>query len=202
VFWLDWGEAENWLQGKRVAAAVVQALLHWSAGVSKLQAVTVPSPQCTCTHHWRLAAHPAYGYNTLAPPLPRLCRMHLQVTAAEGFGKARLFEILDDLEEKTRPIMTEAKARLAKEKGESALEPHNIGYALAGLCCVAGAGVLRVCVCVCRRVGTRGVCIVVSIHQCCATCSFACCCLNFDIHPSWSLTGVLCYAVPPAPLHR
>jgi hypothetical protein len=43
-----------------------------------------------------------------------------------------LFEILDDLEEKTRPIMVEARQRLAKEKGESALEPHNIGYALAG----------------------------------------------------------------------
>lgn len=56
----------------------------------------------------------------------------LKVTAAEGFGKARLFEILDDLEEKTRPIMAEARARLAKEKGESALEPHNMGYALAG----------------------------------------------------------------------
>lgn len=55
-----------------------------------------------------------------------------QVTAAEGFGKTRLFEILDDLEEKTRPIMQEARQRLAKEKGESALEPHNMGYALAG----------------------------------------------------------------------
>jgi hypothetical protein len=54
------------------------------------------------------------------------------VTAAEGFGKQRLFEILDDLEEKTRPIMQEARQRLTKEKGASALEPHNIGYALAG----------------------------------------------------------------------
>lgn len=67
-----------------------------------------------------------------------LCSCCTQVTAAEGFGKTRLFEILDDLEEKTRPIMQEARQRLAKEKGESALEPHNMGYALAGtlaVCC-------------------------------------------------------------------
>lgn len=61
-----------------------------------------------------------------------MCLCRSQVTAAEGFGKTRLFEILDDLEEKTRPIMQEARQRLAKEKGESALEPHNMGYALAG----------------------------------------------------------------------
>jgi hypothetical protein len=57
----------------------------------------------------------------------------LQVTAAEGFGKTRLFEILDDLEAKTRPIMEAARQRLAKEKGPSALEPHNISQALAGM---------------------------------------------------------------------
>lgn len=41
-----------------------------------------------------------------------------QVTAAEGFGKVRLFEILDDLEGKTRPIMEAARKRLAE--GEQA----------------------------------------------------------------------------------
>lgn len=56
----------------------------------------------------------------------------VQVTAAEGFGKTRLFEILDDLEVKTRPIMEEARQRLAKEKGDAALQPHNISHALAG----------------------------------------------------------------------
>ncbi|WIA33193.1 hypothetical protein OEZ86_006339 [Tetradesmus obliquus] len=55
-----------------------------------------------------------------------------KVTAAEGFGKTRLFEILDDLEAKTRPIMEAARQRLAKEKGPAALEPHNISQALAG----------------------------------------------------------------------
>ncbi|GLC57208.1 hypothetical protein PLESTB_001198900 [Pleodorina starrii] len=55
-----------------------------------------------------------------------------KVTAAEGFGKSRLFSILDDLEAKTAPIMTAARARLAEEKGAAALEPHNLSYALAG----------------------------------------------------------------------
>ncbi|KAG2444565.1 hypothetical protein HXX76_001310 [Chlamydomonas incerta] len=55
-----------------------------------------------------------------------------KVTAAEGFGKTRLFEIMDDLEAKTRPIMAAARERLAREKGASALEPWNMSYALAG----------------------------------------------------------------------
>lgn len=66
------------------------------------------------------------------------CNCMLQVTAAEGFGKVRLFEILDDLETKTRPIMEAARQRLAKEKGQDALQPHNISHALAGggkICC-------------------------------------------------------------------
>jgi hypothetical protein len=54
------------------------------------------------------------------------------VTAAEGFGKKRLFEILDDLEGKTRPINQEARERLAAEKGAEALEAHNISHSLAG----------------------------------------------------------------------
>jgi hypothetical protein len=62
-----------------------------------------------------------------------------QVTAAEGFGKARLFEIMDDLESKTRGINEAARAALAKDKGAAALEPHNIGHALAGGCCVLRA---------------------------------------------------------------
>lgn len=72
------------------------------------------------THH--------YGFKYLCA----LYTCHAQVTAAEGFGKTRLFEILDDLEVKTRPIMEEARQRLAREKGEAALQPHNISHALAG----------------------------------------------------------------------
>ncbi|GFR51274.1 hypothetical protein Agub_g13582 [Astrephomene gubernaculifera] len=55
-----------------------------------------------------------------------------KVTSAEGFGKSRLFSILDDLETRTAPIMAAARERLAREKGEAALEPHNLSYSLAG----------------------------------------------------------------------
>ena len=39
------------------------------------------------------------------------------MTQAEGFGKRRLFEIMDDLEVKTRPILEAALAALSKDKG-------------------------------------------------------------------------------------
>lgn len=56
------------------------------------------------------------------------------MTAAEGFGKRRLFEILDGLEAQTAPLMREARERLAKEKGAAALEPYNMSYFMAGGC--------------------------------------------------------------------
>ena len=56
----------------------------------------------------------------------------LQVSASEGFGKRRLFEILDDLEKQTRPINEAARKLLAAEKGEEALQPYNMPYALSG----------------------------------------------------------------------
>ena len=61
-----------------------------------------------------------------SPPAPP------QVTAAEGFGKRRLFEIMDDLERSSRPIMDAARERVARDKGEDALQPWNISYKLAG----------------------------------------------------------------------
>lgn len=63
------------------------------------------------------------------PPRAASCP---QVTAAEGFGKRRLFEIMDDLEAKTRGLNEDARKKLAAEKGASALEAHNISHALAG----------------------------------------------------------------------
>ena len=42
-----------------------------------------------------------------------------KVTQSEGFGKKRLFEMLDELEERTRPTMEKARANLVKEKGLS-----------------------------------------------------------------------------------
>ena len=55
-----------------------------------------------------------------------------KVTQAEGFGKVALFEILDTLEQGTRPLMLTARERLASEKGEAALQPYNSGFAMAG----------------------------------------------------------------------
>jgi len=55
-----------------------------------------------------------------------------KVTQAEGFGKARLFEILDTLEVGTRELLGQARKRLAQEKGDSALKPWNMGYMMAG----------------------------------------------------------------------
>jgi hypothetical protein len=51
---------------------------------------------------------------------------------AEGFSKRQLFEMLDDLEQRTRPMMEAARQRLAAEKGPAALEPWNTGFMLAG----------------------------------------------------------------------
>jgi len=51
---------------------------------------------------------------------------------AEGFSKKRLFEILDDLEISTRPLMEAARKELVDRHGESALEPYNIGFMMAG----------------------------------------------------------------------
>merc|ERR1712185_326562 len=55
-----------------------------------------------------------------------------KVTQAEGFGKAALFEILDTLEAGTRPLLAAARARLAREHGEAALEPWNTNFLVAG----------------------------------------------------------------------
>lgn len=55
-----------------------------------------------------------------------------KVTSAEGFGKTRLFEIMDDLEARTRPLMERARADLGAAKGADALQPWNTGWALAG----------------------------------------------------------------------
>mmetsp|Transcript_9792 Transcript_9792/g.18410 ORF Transcript_9792/g.18410 Transcript_9792/m.18410 type:complete len:533 (+) Transcript_9792:370-1968(+) len=54
------------------------------------------------------------------------------VTNAEGFGKDKLFEILDGLEEGTRPLMVKAMQDLEKIHGKKALEPWNMGYMMSG----------------------------------------------------------------------
>lgn len=55
-----------------------------------------------------------------------------KVTNAEGFGKIKLFEILDGLEKGTRPIMESALKELAARHGEEALKPWNASYKMAG----------------------------------------------------------------------
>ena len=56
----------------------------------------------------------------------------MKVTQAEGFSKARCFEMLDGLEAATRPILDTALAKLKEDKGEDALKPWNLSYALSG----------------------------------------------------------------------
>ena len=56
-----------------------------------------------------------------------------KVTQAEGFSKATLFgEFLGPLEQRTRPLLESARARLTEEHGPAALEPWNTSQALAG----------------------------------------------------------------------
>ena len=70
--------------------------------------------------------------NRMAKALGYVDYYDYKVTQAEGFGKAALFEILDTLEAGTRPLMLEARKRLEADKGASALQPWNTGFAMAG----------------------------------------------------------------------
>eukprot|EP00536_Pseudo-nitzschia_multiseries_P002496 jgi/Psemu1/235748/estExt_Genewise1.C_330129 len=54
------------------------------------------------------------------------------VTNAEGFSKSKLFEILDGLEEGTRPLMVKARKTLEEMHGPKALDPWNKSYMMAG----------------------------------------------------------------------
>ena len=65
------------------------------------------------------------------------CDRRMQVKTAEGFSKRELFEKLAPLEEATRPLMQKARQTLGQAKGQSALQPWNIGYSLSGVCFTA-----------------------------------------------------------------
>lgn len=54
------------------------------------------------------------------------------VTNSEGFGKKKLFEILDGLEAGTRPLTEKARKELEATYGAKALSPWNTGYMMAG----------------------------------------------------------------------
>ena len=55
-----------------------------------------------------------------------------KVSINEGFGKERLFEILDDLEEKTSEACRRSVEKLKEEKGEAAAEPWNFAFYTSG----------------------------------------------------------------------
>jgi Peptidase family M3 len=55
-----------------------------------------------------------------------------KVTNAEGFGKERLFTILDGLEVATRPLMEQARQELERRHGKAALDPWNTAFLMSG----------------------------------------------------------------------
>ena len=55
-----------------------------------------------------------------------------KVQQMEGFDKTTLFQMLDSLEIRTRPIMKVARNRLKDEFGPNALEPWNLSYYISG----------------------------------------------------------------------
>jgi hypothetical protein len=54
-----------------------------------------------------------------------------KVTNSEGFGKDKLFQILDTLEQGTRPILEKAREELERRFGKEALEPWNTGFMMS-----------------------------------------------------------------------
>lgn len=70
--------------------------------------------------------------NKLAKALGFVDYYDYKVTNAEGMSKEKLFEILDGLEEGTRPIMEVSRKELEKRHGAKALEPWNTSFMLAG----------------------------------------------------------------------
>lgn len=55
-----------------------------------------------------------------------------KINNTEGFGKDKLFEMLDGLERGTRTIMVAARQKFASQYGEDGLEPWNISHKMSG----------------------------------------------------------------------
>ena len=69
----------------------------------------------------------------LRPCLPLVPDFYdMKTVQAEGFSKRRLFEMLDGLESRTRPLAKAARQALAEAKGTSATEGWNLGFSLSG----------------------------------------------------------------------
>jgi oligoendopeptidase F len=70
--------------------------------------------------------------NKLAKSLGFADYYDYKVTNAEAMSKVKLFEILDGLEQGTRPIMESARKELENRFGKEALEPWNQSFKMAG----------------------------------------------------------------------
>jgi hypothetical protein len=70
--------------------------------------------------------------NQLAKKLGFVDFYDMKCTQAEGFSKEVLFSILDRLEVETRPIMQQALETLRADKGDGAMQPHNVNFLLSG----------------------------------------------------------------------
>ncbi len=70
--------------------------------------------------------------NRLARTLGFVDYYDWKVSINEGFGKDRLFEILDDLEVRTREACRRSIDELASTEGEMALKPWNFSYVTSG----------------------------------------------------------------------
>jgi oligoendopeptidase F len=55
-----------------------------------------------------------------------------KVTRAEGMSKVQLFQILDTLEQGTRPLLEQARSQLVQKYGSDALKPWNTSFYMAG----------------------------------------------------------------------
>jgi len=81
----------------------------------------------------------ARGFLDIVKERNRLARMlgyedyyDYKVSTTEGFGKERLFTLLDDLEARTRQALQRYLAAVKAEQGEEALKPWNFRYATQG----------------------------------------------------------------------
>jgi Zn-dependent oligopeptidase len=70
--------------------------------------------------------------NKMARALGFDCYYDMKVNQAEGFDKATLFKIIDELETLSRPLLEVSRKKLASLKGDNSCHPYNIAYTLTG----------------------------------------------------------------------
>eukprot|EP00983_Pelagomonas_calceolata_P012819 410078-Pelagomonas_calceolata.AAC.5 len=77
-------------------------------GGCKLQAASLMKALASAGYY-KVMGTEGFGKRRLFEIMDGLDAEHYKVMGAEGFGKRRLFEIMDDLEARTRPIMVAAR---------------------------------------------------------------------------------------------